>query len=150
MAEETEIYQKSDLPNQAFPVLEDIRRQGKLCDVTLKVNVHQRSSRLTRNQTRKLIFYFKCCNIRINNISDKINVAIEIGAFTQTYRETHIQLRHCQLYLQNRQNNETNRRVEVSTNSESYSSRHNVCFLHTICACNKFPSFTVCEVSPVR
>jgi len=40
MAEETEIYQKSDLPNQAFPVLEDIRRQGKLCDVTLKVNVH--------------------------------------------------------------------------------------------------------------
>lgn len=37
MADEIETFQKQDLPNLAFPVLEDIRRQGKLCDVTLKV-----------------------------------------------------------------------------------------------------------------
>ncbi|XP_052805467.1 kelch-like protein 18 isoform X2 [Mya arenaria] len=37
MADEVETFLKADLPNLAFPVLEDIRRQGKLCDVTLKV-----------------------------------------------------------------------------------------------------------------
>lgn len=37
MADEIEVFQKNDLPNLAFPVFEDIRRQGKLCDVTLKV-----------------------------------------------------------------------------------------------------------------
>ncbi|XP_045210160.2 kelch-like protein 18 [Mercenaria mercenaria] len=37
MADEIEVFQKNDLPNVAFPVFEEIRRQGKLCDVTLKV-----------------------------------------------------------------------------------------------------------------
>lgn len=37
MAEEIDVFQKEDLPNLAFPIFEDIRRQGKLCDVTLKV-----------------------------------------------------------------------------------------------------------------
>jgi kelch-like protein 18 len=37
MADEIEVFQKNDLPKFAFPVFEDIRRQGKLCDVTLKV-----------------------------------------------------------------------------------------------------------------
>jgi kelch-like protein 18 len=37
MADEIEVFQKNDLPNLAFPVFEEIRRQGKLCDVTLKV-----------------------------------------------------------------------------------------------------------------
>ena len=31
------VFHKEDLPMQAFPVMEDIRRRGKLCDVTLKV-----------------------------------------------------------------------------------------------------------------
>lgn len=35
-----ETFQKPDLPILAFPVLEDIRRQGKLCDVTLKVALY--------------------------------------------------------------------------------------------------------------
>ncbi|KAL5009869.1 hypothetical protein ScPMuIL_012174 [Solemya velum] len=37
MAEDVLLFSKDDLPACAFPVLEDIRRQGKLCDVTLKV-----------------------------------------------------------------------------------------------------------------
>ncbi|XP_052253854.1 kelch-like protein 18 [Dreissena polymorpha] len=37
MADDIETFYKSDLPTLAFPVFEDIRRQGKLCDVTLKV-----------------------------------------------------------------------------------------------------------------
>ncbi|KAK7495717.1 hypothetical protein BaRGS_00013164 [Batillaria attramentaria] len=35
--EDTVVYRKPDLPAIAFPVIADIRRQGKLCDVTLKV-----------------------------------------------------------------------------------------------------------------
>jgi len=37
--ESTVFYQK-DLPNIGFPVMEDFRRQGKLCDVTIKVAEH--------------------------------------------------------------------------------------------------------------
>ena len=37
MADDVKIFHKEDLPLLAFPVLEDIRRQGKLCDVKLKV-----------------------------------------------------------------------------------------------------------------
>ena len=37
MADDVKVFHKEDLPMCAFPVLEDIRRQGKLCDVTLKV-----------------------------------------------------------------------------------------------------------------
>ncbi|XP_033725796.1 kelch-like protein 18 [Pecten maximus] len=37
MSEDVVIFHKDDLPGCAFPVFEDIRRQGKLCDVTLKV-----------------------------------------------------------------------------------------------------------------
>lgn len=32
------VYQQNDLFSQGFPIMEEIRRQGKLCDVTLKVN----------------------------------------------------------------------------------------------------------------
>ncbi|PVD35896.1 hypothetical protein C0Q70_02865 [Pomacea canaliculata] len=35
--EDTVIFKKPDLPICAFPLIADIRRQGKLCDVTLKV-----------------------------------------------------------------------------------------------------------------
>ena len=37
---------------------------------------------INSKSNQEVDFYFKCCIIRINNISDKINVAIEIGAFT--------------------------------------------------------------------
>lgn len=38
MAEDSVVrFLKEDLPKCAFPMFEDIRRQGKLCDVTLKV-----------------------------------------------------------------------------------------------------------------
>ena len=37
MADDVVVFYKSDLPNLAFPMMEDIRRRGKLCDVTLKV-----------------------------------------------------------------------------------------------------------------
>ncbi|XP_063430646.1 kelch-like protein 18 [Mytilus trossulus] len=37
MADDVSVFVKEDLPKTAFPVFEDIRRQGKLCDVTLKV-----------------------------------------------------------------------------------------------------------------
>lgn len=36
-SEECVIFQQLDLFSQGFPVMEEIRRQGKLCDVTLKV-----------------------------------------------------------------------------------------------------------------
>ncbi|XP_076455943.1 kelch-like protein 18 [Babylonia areolata] len=36
-SEDTVIYRQNDLPAEAFPMISDIRRQGKLCDVTLKV-----------------------------------------------------------------------------------------------------------------
>ena len=32
------MFQQADLANNAFPVMEDIRKQGKLCDVTIKVD----------------------------------------------------------------------------------------------------------------
>ena len=38
-SESTVFYQK-DLPNQGFPMMESIRREGKLCDVTLVVGEH--------------------------------------------------------------------------------------------------------------
>ncbi|XP_064644346.1 kelch-like protein 18 [Lineus longissimus] len=38
MAEDVVVFEKKDLPNVAFPAMEAIRRQGKLCDVTLKVD----------------------------------------------------------------------------------------------------------------
>ncbi|XP_064610470.1 LOW QUALITY PROTEIN: kelch-like protein 18 [Liolophura sinensis] len=37
MAEDLVLFHQTDLPFQAFPQMENIRRQGKLCDVTLKV-----------------------------------------------------------------------------------------------------------------
>uniref|UniRef100_T1IKW7 Kelch-like protein diablo n=1 Tax=Strigamia maritima TaxID=126957 RepID=T1IKW7_STRMM len=36
--EDCAIYQQKDLPLQSFPIMEEIRRQGKLCDVTLKID----------------------------------------------------------------------------------------------------------------
>ena len=39
MADDVVIFMKEDLPNLAFPAMEQIRRQGKLCDVTIKVIV---------------------------------------------------------------------------------------------------------------
>lgn len=36
--EDTVIFKQPNLPADAFPAIADIRRQGKLCDVTLKVN----------------------------------------------------------------------------------------------------------------
>ena len=35
--DDIEIFHLETLSSCAFPVMEDIRRQGKLCDVTLKV-----------------------------------------------------------------------------------------------------------------
>lgn len=31
------IFKQDDLPTESFPLMKEIRRQGKLCDVTLKV-----------------------------------------------------------------------------------------------------------------
>ena len=38
MADDVVVFQKADLPLTAFPAMEEIRRQGKLCDVTLRVS----------------------------------------------------------------------------------------------------------------
>jgi len=35
--EESIIFEQSDLFSVCFPIMEEIRRQGKLCDVTLEV-----------------------------------------------------------------------------------------------------------------
>lgn len=35
--EDCVVFQQLDLFSQGFPVMEEIRRQGKLCDVTIKV-----------------------------------------------------------------------------------------------------------------
>ncbi len=37
MADDVVVFVKPDLPMSAFPVMEEIRRKAKLCDVTLKV-----------------------------------------------------------------------------------------------------------------
>lgn len=37
MADDVVVFVKADLPMSAFPMMEEIRRKGKLCDVTLKV-----------------------------------------------------------------------------------------------------------------
>lgn len=34
------IFQQDDLHIESFPLMKEIRRQGKLCDVTLKVSFH--------------------------------------------------------------------------------------------------------------
>lgn len=36
------IFQQNDLHIESFPLMKEIRRQGKLCDVTLKVRINQR------------------------------------------------------------------------------------------------------------
>ena len=48
MADDIIVFHKEDLPKTAFPVFEDIRRQGKLCDVTLKVNILMSFTNLQR------------------------------------------------------------------------------------------------------
>lgn len=40
MADDVVVFNKPDLPLMAYPLFEDIRRRGKLCDVTLKVIVY--------------------------------------------------------------------------------------------------------------
>ena len=40
MADDVVVFHRSELPLEAFPLMEDIRRRGKLCDVTLKVRKH--------------------------------------------------------------------------------------------------------------
>ncbi|CAG0883555.1 unnamed protein product [Darwinula stevensoni] len=35
------VYQQKEFSTAAFPIMEEIRRQGKLCDITLKVDGHQ-------------------------------------------------------------------------------------------------------------
>jgi hypothetical protein len=37
--EESIIFEQSDLFSIGFPIMEEIRRQGKLCDVTLVVSI---------------------------------------------------------------------------------------------------------------
>jgi hypothetical protein len=37
--DDTLFYRDTELPANAFPQMADIRRQGKLCDVTLKVTI---------------------------------------------------------------------------------------------------------------
>lgn len=37
-SEDYAIYDQQDLPLNGFQIMEDIRRRGKLCDVTLKVD----------------------------------------------------------------------------------------------------------------
>lgn len=39
-SDECVIFQQLDIFSQGFPLMEEIRRQGKLCDVTLKVGVY--------------------------------------------------------------------------------------------------------------
>ena len=39
MSDDVVVFNKADLPLMAYPLFEDIRRRGKLCDVTLKVTV---------------------------------------------------------------------------------------------------------------
>lgn len=52
---------KEDLPKCAFPIFEDIRRQGKLCDVTLKViNLSRHLSNLS---DVRVSFFFKVTNM---------------------------------------------------------------------------------------
>jgi len=41
MADDVVVFNKADLPLMAYPSFEDIRRRGKLCDVTLKVIVYE-------------------------------------------------------------------------------------------------------------
>lgn len=35
------IFKQDDLFSESFPLMKEIRRQGKLCDVTLKVNKNE-------------------------------------------------------------------------------------------------------------
>lgn len=37
-SDECVVFQQLDMFSQGFPIMEEIRRQGKLCDVTLKVS----------------------------------------------------------------------------------------------------------------
>jgi len=37
--EEREIFYQSDLPLEGFPIMEQIRNEGRLCDIKLKVRV---------------------------------------------------------------------------------------------------------------
>lgn len=56
MAEDSVVrFLKEDLPKCAFPMFEDIRRQGKLCDVTLKVRSVVPPSIITRHEKKKHI-----------------------------------------------------------------------------------------------
>ena len=39
MADDTVVFFQRELPIHAFPTIADIRRQGQLCDVTLRVTM---------------------------------------------------------------------------------------------------------------
>lgn len=48
------IFQQDDLHIESFPLMKEIRRQGKLCDVTLKV---RKCWRFSSNSSRFLLIY---------------------------------------------------------------------------------------------
>jgi len=53
MADDVVVFNKADLPLMAYPSFEDIRRRGKLCDVTLKVIVYEVQGRIVAPSTSR-------------------------------------------------------------------------------------------------
>lgn len=52
------IFQQNDLFSQGFPIMEEIRRQGKLCDVTLKVACRKWTKPVIKFNLMKLLNCF--------------------------------------------------------------------------------------------
>lgn len=52
------IFQQDDLHVESFPLMKEIRRQGKLCDVTLKVSTDD----LMGTGCKRRIFFHSLCD----------------------------------------------------------------------------------------
>lgn len=80
-------FQQSDLANNAFPVMEDIRKQGKLCDVTIKVdNSHFSAHRIVLCAT---IPYFNA--MFTNDMLESRQREVEVRGIDPTAMEALIQ-----------------------------------------------------------
>lgn len=71
------IFNQEDLPVGGFQVMEEIRRKGKLCDVTLKVRMRLREKKIIKKNMRTIMnsMYIFSSNLYSLSLMHRYNLA---------------------------------------------------------------------------